>query len=85
MYEGESRDPSCLTIGMSYSGSCGTLVRYLPVIAADTAGDTARFVDNREPSHRGVCEQNLQTRGLKIGDDVTLVPLSVQVMWACIK
>ena len=29
----------------------------------------------REPSHRGVCAQNLQTRGLKNGDEVTLVPI----------
>ena len=28
---------------------------------------------NREPSHRGVCAQNLQTRGFKNDDDVTLV------------
>ena len=28
---------------------------------------------NREPSHRGVCAQNLQTRGLKNDDDATLV------------
>ena len=28
-----------------------------------------------EPSHRSVWAQNLQTRGLKNGDDVTLVPI----------
>ena len=33
------------------------------------------FGEYREPSHRGVCAQNLQTRGLKNGDDVTLVPI----------
>ena len=30
-------------------------------------------VGHREPSHRGVCAQNLRTRGLKNDDDVTLV------------
>ena len=30
-------------------------------------------VRHREPSLRGVCAQNLQTRGLKNNDDVTLV------------
>ena len=30
---------------------------------------------NRETSLRGVCAQNLQTRGLKNGNDVALVPI----------
>ena len=34
-----------------------------------------KTVRYRKPSHRGVCAQNLQTRGLKNSDDVTLVPI----------
>ena len=32
-------------------------------------------LNNREPSHRGVCVQNLPTRGLEEGDDLTLAPI----------
>ena len=41
-----------------------------PCIQHDTENN-----EYREPSHCGVCAQNLQTRGLKNGDDIPLVPI----------
>ena len=50
---------------------------HLSITSESLSGQTKIVGKDRvlEPSHRGVCAQNLLTRGLQNGDDVTLVPI----------